>query len=409
MTVTTQPRPAPDEIGHPDVVEALRAEIAREGAITFARFMEQALYHPDGGYYRTPARRPGRGGDFLTAPEVHPFFGITIANQVAELWERLDRPDPFVVREYGPGVGGLAYDIIAGLHAHHPEVIPALRYRLRDVNRHRMAEAMSAMMEVGLDDIVSVENPEHEETIEPVTGVVLANEVADALPAHELVWTGDALREHWVVWDPATDWFAWEVRDLSPEVAATDPLDWLRGRDIDPTRWPAGSRIAWSPALTDWIGEIGRGLDRGYALIIDYGYPALELYRDHLLEGTIRAYREHTVSDDPFQHVGEQDLTVHVDFTRITDAAEAMEIAATPVVSQGDFLSRLEMGQLLVGLQGDPEIDMLGYHRAQAAVFRLIDPGGLGRFRVVGLAKNAPLDPLPTGFTPDKLPESLRI
>jgi SAM-dependent MidA family methyltransferase len=402
-------RPAPDDLGHPDLIAALRREIAATGPITFARFMDAALYDPAHGYYRTPARRPGRGGDFITAPELHPFFGITIAHQIAELWDRLGRPDPFVVREYGPGVGGLAYDIIAGLHTYHPEVVPVLHYRLRDVNRHRMAEAMSAMLEVGLGDIVAVEDPSREGEIAPITGVVLANEVADALPAHELEWDGATLRERRVMWDDTSDWFAWETGPLSATVAATDPLRWLRSQGVDVASWPAGSRLAWSPAVDAWVAEIGRGLARGYALIIDYGYPAAELYRDHRLEGTIRAYSEHTVTDDPFRVIGEQDLTVHVDFSRVVAAAATAGMAATPVVTQADFLAQLGMGQLLVDLQRDPETDVPEYLRAQAAVMRLIDPGGLGRFRVVGLAKDASLEPPPTGFTPPDLPAALRL
>ena len=409
MSSAPRSSPTPDALGHPDVIALLREELDRDGAITFARFMDVALYHPEAGYYRTPLRRPGRSGDFITSPEVHPFFGMTLAHQIAEMWERLDRPDPFVVREYGPGVGGLAYDIIVGVSVHHPDLLPALRYRLRDVNRHRMAEAMSAMIEVDLDHIVSVEDPSREATIEPVAGVVLANEVADALPAHQLVWMGDEFREQWVIWDSAEDWFAWEQRPLSPEVAATDPLEWLRQAGVDPSSWPAGSQIAWVPAITDWVREIEQGLTRGYVLIIDYGYSATELYRDHRLEGTIRAYSEHTVTDDPFRLIGEQDLTVHVDFTRIAHAAGIAGMETTPVVTQGSFLSQLKLGTLLVDLQQDPETELAEYYRAQAAVLRLIDPGGLGRFRVIGLAKGAPLDPLPTGFTPDDLPESLRL
>lgn len=401
------PPPPPDERGHPDLISALRDEIAASGPITFARFMDVALYDPAGGYYRTPARRPGRAGDFITSPEIHPFFGFTLANQIAELWDRLGRPDPFVVREYGPGVGGLAYDIIAGLHAHHPEIVPALRYRLRDVNRHRMAEAMSAMIEVGLDKIVSVEDPTREDEIEPIRGLVLANEVADALPAHELEWDGADLVERFVTWDD--DWFAWSTGPLSPAGAATDPAGWLARQGVDVATWRAGSRLAWAPAIDAWVAEVGQGLARGYALIIDYGYPAAELYRDHRLEGTIRAYREHTVSDDPFRLIGEQDLTVHVDFTRVVEAGAAAGMTATPVVTQADFLSGAGMGQLLVDLQRDPTTEVSEYYRAQAAVMRLIDPGGLGRFRVVGLAKNAPVEPLPAGFAPPNLPASLRL
>jgi SAM-dependent MidA family methyltransferase len=369
---------SPRQRGNPEANSILRDEIGRAGAITFARFMEVALYHPDVGYYRTPARRPGRAGDFITAPEVHPFFGITIARQIAEMWERLDRPDPFVVREYGPGVGGLAYDIIAGISVQAPELREVLRYRLRDVNRHRIAEAMSAMIEVGLGDIVSVEDPARDERIEPVTGVALANEVADALPAHQLIWNGDTLEERWVVWNLAAD-------------------------------WPLGSRITWTPALDDWVREIGQGLTRGYGLVIDYGYPARELYRDHRLEGTIRAYAGHTVSDDPFHRVAEQDLTVHVDFTRIIDAAAREGMAATPVVTQGDFLTQAGLGHLLVQLQQEPDIDMAEYYRAQSAVLRLIEPAGLGRFRVVGLIKNVPEEPPLMGFAPVDLPDALRI
>lgn len=403
------PLSRPDDPGNPETIALLHDEIERDGAITFARFMDVALYHPKVGYYRTPVRRPGRGGDFITAPEVHPFYGITIARQIAGLWDRLARPDPFVIREYGPGVGGLAYDIIAGISVHHPELREALRYRLRDVNQHGMADAMSAMIEVGLDDIVSVEDPARKPAIEPVTGVVLANEVADALPAHQLIWTGGELREQWVVWNSTIDWFGWETRPLSPDVQATDPLGWLERQGVDGTTWPEGARIAWAPAINDWVEEIGEGLTRGYGLVIDYGYPAQELYREHRLEGTIRAYAGHTVTDDPFRRVAEQDLTVHVDFTRIIDAADRAGMSSTPVVTQGDFLSQAGLGQLLVQLQQDPETDIAEYYRAQAAVLRLIEPAGLGRFRVVGLAKGAPLDPPLTGFTPDDLPDVLRL
>ena len=399
----------PNDIGNPEAIALLRDEIEQDGAITFARFMDVALYHPEVGYYRTPLRRPGRGGDFITAPEVHPFFGITIARQITEMWERLDRPDPFVVREYGPAVGGLAYDIIAGVSVHHPELREALRYRLRDVNRHRMAEAMNAMIEVGLDDIVSVEDPERESAIEPVTGVVLANEVVDALPAHQLLWTGDELQEQWVVWNPETEWFSWETRPLSPEVYATDPITWLERQGVDVASWPIGSKLAWAPAIDDWVEEIDQGLDRGYGLVIDYGYPAPELYREHRLEGTIRAYAGHTVTDNPFQRIAEQDLTVHVDFTRITDAAVRNGMASTTVVSQGHFLSQSGLGRLLVQLQQDAETDVAEYYRAQAAVMRLIEPAGLGRFRVVGLMKGVSTEPPPTGFAPDDLPDALRI
>jgi SAM-dependent MidA family methyltransferase len=186
-------------------------------------------------------------------------------------------------------------------------------------------------------------------------------------------------------------------------------MGWLARQGVDVASWPIGSQIAWVPALDNWVREISQGLARGYGLVIDYGYPASELYRDHRLEGTIRAYAGHTVSDDPFQHIAEQDLTVHVDFTRITGVAAENGMRSTPVVTQGDFLSQAGLGQLLVRLQQEPETDMAEYYRAQAAVLRLIEPAGLGRFRVVGLMKDVAEEAPLMGFAPVDLPDALRI
>ena len=136
---------SPSAGSNPALVAAIREEIAAAGGrITFARFMELALYHPHHGYYLSAERRPGRGGDFLTAPEATPYFGITLARQIAEFWERLGKPARFEIREYGAGIGGLAYDVIAGLSTEAPDAAKALRYRLVEINEHRLAQALAA-------------------------------------------------------------------------------------------------------------------------------------------------------------------------------------------------------------------------------------------------------------------------
>src|SRR5215211_3278695 len=132
------------DTGNPDLVSFIRNEIdAVGGRIPFARFMELALYHPEWGYYQSPKRRPGRSGDFLTAPETHPFFGIALARQIAECWQRLDRPNIFVVREYGSGIGALAWDVIAGLSREAPECRAALQYRLVESNPYRLVQSLA--------------------------------------------------------------------------------------------------------------------------------------------------------------------------------------------------------------------------------------------------------------------------
>ncbi len=132
------PVPDLDAVGQDEpLVARIRDEIARDGPITFARFMELALYDPDGGYYRSETARPGRDGDFLTAPEAHPIFGAALSRAVADAWDRLGRPDPFVLREYGAGTGTLALAILAGLAVERPDLAGVIQYDPIDVERRR--------------------------------------------------------------------------------------------------------------------------------------------------------------------------------------------------------------------------------------------------------------------------------
>ena len=351
--------------------------------------MELALYHPELGYYLAPERKPGRGGDFLTSPEASPLFGITIARQIVDCWERLERPDAFSVREYGSGVGGLAYDILAGISEQAPSLLERIRYRLVERNRHRQADALTAFRDLGLIDHIIDES---DTTLEPITGVVLANEVADAFPAHRLIFEAGQFREAWVVADE--DQFRFENGTLSPEGQAA--AETLRAEGVQPIE---GGIYDVSPAAAVWFGGACRDIERGYAFVIDYGYEAPELFRDHRLQGTLRGYYGHSATDDPFLRVGEQDLTIHVDFAALRNAGEAAGMIFAGLTTQGAFLAGLGLGDHLIAMQRDPDTSMSDYLSAQAVVLRLIDPSGLGRFRVLAMAKGAPTYPPLKGFT----------
>ena len=390
----------PSPTAHPEMIARLREAIAETGTITFARYMAIALYDPECGYYQAEPRRPGRPGDFLTSPELHPFFGITLTRHVHDAWERLNRLSPFTVLEYGSGIGGLAWDIIGGLLDHVPEIKPHLRYRLNETNPHRMSQAMTAMAEAGLADIVTPDDGT------PITGIVIANEVADAMPVHRLTWNGQSFTETHVRWSDDTGLMDVEG-PLSPEVLAFNPNATLKAEGVDLAALPAGSHLEVSPAAAAWMTEVGRRIDRGYALVIDYGYPAPILYAEHRLEGTVRAYQSHTVTDSPYLASGQQDLTAHVDFSLLARAGEGAGMRSMGVTTQADFLALAGLGDHLVRLQTQPGIAVDEYYRAQAAVFRLIDPGGLGRFRILGMAQNAPITPPLAGFGPIDLPASL--
>jgi len=389
----TPPDPARLAESVAPLVERLRERIAAAGPITFAEFMGTALYDADHGYYRRRERRPGRGGDFLTAPEATPLFGITLARQIAECWERLGSPERFTIREYGAGIGGLAYDILAGLSDASPEAFAAAEYRLVDVNDAQLADALDVMADVGLGAKVSAELAEGR-PLEPITGVNLANEVADAIPAHRFTRTETGVREILGGWRDG--WFVDVEGPVSDE--AGESLAAVLG-DV---AFLPGDRFEVSPQAGAWFAGAAASLERGYALIIDYGYPVTELYAPSRRSGLIRAYFEHTVTDQPYLRVGNQDLTTHVDFTALERAGAAAGLTPAGFTTQGDLLAALGLGEFLVTMQSDPEMTLDQYLATQAAVLRLIDPGGLGRFRVLAMAKNAPVEPPLRGFGPPR-------
>lgn len=376
----------------------LRDQIERHGPITFATFMSTALYHPEHGYYRQPQRKPGRGGDFMTSPELHPFFGNTLARQVAETWDVLGQPDSLVVREHGASSGGLAYDILVALHEKAPDVLDAIDYRLVDVNTHRLEEAIAAMREVGFADKVSAEHPD---AITPEAGIVLANEVADALPTHRLTMREGTIREYRVGWDGTgfVDVEAEPDRELREAITAHF--------DQQGISLPDGARFEFSPIAAEWITQVAANLTAGIAVIIDYGYDAPSLYSGHRLEGTLRGYYQHTATDDPYQRVGQQDLTAHVDFSYLAETAIQRGMTNLGLTTQSEYLARLGLGDWLMELQLQSDVAVDEYYLAQHATMRLIDPAGLGRFGVLGLGKNLPNDFRSLGFTQRSFAEEL--
>lgn len=363
---TTDPRLAEPV---PDLVERIRSEIetSGDGRITFARFMDLALTAPRLGYYATSDRRPTREGDFLTAPELHPFFGRCIARQLDEVWQRLARPQPFTILEYGAGRGMLGDSVLAGLGAEGS--------RLREV-----------IDWVGLD----LPGRSDDVAVAPFVGAVLANEYLDALPVHRLQRVGGDILEHWVTWRDG--WFATRLAPLS-DARLTDPLT-QAGVDL-----AEGQVADVSPAWPDFLDEVGRHLERGLLLIMDYGHPAEELYGPRRMAGSLLTYSGHDVGGDPFRAVGRQDLTAHVDFSAVQRAALAAGLEPLGSTTQAEFLAGLGLGDLLAELGADASTDLGAYVEARAAVGRFLDPRHLGGFRVLGLGRGLDADPPLRGFS----------
>jgi SAM-dependent MidA family methyltransferase len=366
-----------DVVSDPVLLEAIRAEIGRDGPMTFARFMEIALYDPDRGYYRGAVPRPGRGGDFLTAPEAHPIFGRALARLVNDVWRAMDEPSRFVVREHGAGTGALAEALIDGLDADGSGALRALRYRVVEVEPARISAVRTRLDEAGRSGILE---PDGDDDIE---GLVLANEVLDALPTHRVVARGDDLREVLVDVDG-------DGRLVDLEAAPT--TSGLAARLADERIALAdGQHAEICLAVDGWVADAAAGLHRGALVLIDYGHPAIELYDPiRRSAGTLAAYLRHQVHEDPYRAIGRQDITAHVDVTAVERAAEAAGLAHLGTVTQSAFLDGLGAGEILVGYQAGPTATLQAYLDARAALVRMIDPSAMGRFRVMAFGRGLP-------------------
>ncbi len=362
----------------PALVERIRGEIERTGPMTFARFMELALYDPDGGYYRATSARPGRTGDFLTAPEAHSMFGRTIARHVDDVWVALGWPVPFTIREYGAGGGALAEGILAGLAAEGSALAAAVRYRPVEVEPRRLDELRARLAAAGLDDHFEPDDGAE------IVGVVVANEVLDALPTHRVVWRGGELREIFVGIDGA------EFADVESAPSTPALADRLSTEGIELVEGQAAEICL---AVDGWVAAAAAGLARGVMLLIDYGYPAIQLYDPgRRSSGTVVAYLGQRAHGDLYHAIGRQDLTAHVDVTSVERAAAAAGLRHLATTTQGRFLAALGAGDLLVELQSGPAAGLQAYLEARAALVRMIDPAAMGGFQVMAFGRGMPDD-----------------
>jgi SAM-dependent MidA family methyltransferase len=385
--------PAPSDGSQPSVdarrldsdaglVDAIRDEILAQGAITFARFMQRALYEPGRGYYAGPEPRPGRDGDFLTAPEAHDLFGRTVARQVAECWHRLDGPAAFTVREYGAGNGMLAAAMLAGLRDEEPPAYGAVAYEPIELNPWRMAELRGRLERDGLRDRLDLPRDT------PVTGVVLANEFLDALPVHRVERREGRLIEIGVGWRDG--WFADE-----PMPALTHGIDACLEREG--ALLGEGQRTEVSPGIGDWTRKLARDLARGWVIVVDYGMSAARLRSAERLQGTLKGMAGHRVEPDPYARVGRQDLTAHVDLTALEREAVDAGFEVLGTTTQARFLTELGMGSLLLGAQ-ERARSVTQALETRSAAHWLLDPRGTGGFALVVLGRDVPRHPLLTGL-----------
>ena len=370
-SATDLPLPDLDALRHGEQVAALvrRAIADADGWIPFERYMDLALYAPGLGYYAAGATKLGVGGDFTTAPEMTPLFGGALAAQVEAILAATAQRE---LVELGGGSGRLALDLLQGLAAR--GALPS-RYRIVEVSpqlkarQQQLLAGPAAALRVPLDWPPTLPAT--------VDGAIVANEVLDAIPVHIVARRDGRYFECGVAEDERTGALAWADRPAP---------GWLAERAA--ARFPATGdyRSEINAAAEGLVEELGRLLVGGALLVVDYGFPAAEYYHPQRDRGTLVCHYRHRVHDHPFLWPGLSDITAHVDFSAIADAAARSGLHVAGYAAQAPFL--LGCGILdLLAATGEPT--GAAYIKAAAAVQRLLSPAEMGElFKVLALARS---------------------
>ena len=377
--------------------DEIRARIAQRGKITFAEFMELSLYHPQGGYYARRASYPEHR-DYYTSPAAHPAFGALVCIQLWKMWEVLKRPAPFYMVEMGAGDGLLACDVVEFARSVSKPFAEALRYLALDRSpAHITPDDRPAPYQ----RIVTMGTP-----LKGVVGCLLSNELVDSFPVHRFQIQLGEIKEVYVsvrdgefvelLHEPSTPHLARRIRSLS-----RPPGEGYRGE----------VNLQVGP----WMNQAADTLDRGFVVTIDYGYEAGELYSPRRDGGTLQTFYRHTSGASPYQRVGLQDITAHVDYSAVVSEGEAAGLRPVGLCTQAQYLCGLGLDGWLGRLrtEGLPQRQ----RDANAMAMReLVRPDGMGGFRVLvqekgtgirDLAQLAPLKGRQSG--PDALTASLPV
>lgn len=341
--------------------------------MTFDEFMQLALYDLEFGYYSAGLQKFGRHGDYITAPELTPLFGQTLARQCEALLNKLQTP---IVFEFGAGSGRLCVDILRSLEQN--GCLPDA-YRILEVSNDLKHRQMV---------LVQQEIPHLAERVhwlnrwpeEAFNGVVLANEVLDAMPVTRFLKTPEALCESFITLD-AHD----ELTEIFKPCVNHRLSDYL-AHALPTVTLPYLSEA--NLFIDGWVKQCSNMLNQGAMILIDYGFPRHEYYHPDRNQGTLMCHHQHLAHTNPLIHIGEQDITAHVDFTHVAEAADEAGFQVAGFTNQAAFL--LANG-LLSLLEAMPD-DALRI-KTQQAVKQLIQPNEMGElFKVMALTKNMDIE-----------------
>lgn len=349
--------------------ELIRERIRAAGAISFAEYMDLALYHPQFGYYTSGAPKVGWTGDFFTSAHLHPLFGACLARQLLQMWTALARPQPFLVEEEGAAQGLLAQHIASAARQTAPAMAEALRYQTVEIGQRAARDTAAA------------------------PHVILSNELIDAFPVHVVESSHGQLQEVYV-----TEYNGRLVEQVGPPssealVAYLDRfhVDWKRFGLI--YLWRAEINLR----ALDWMrATASRLAPGGFVLTIDYGDRARRLYVVRRQHGTLLCYYRHTTNEEKLARPGQQDITAHVNFSALIEEGRRAGLRRSRFTTQREFLLGWGIREEVEALRAtryaaadterhtdQGQADLLHYYSQRNAVNALLDPNGLGGFRVL--------------------------
>ncbi len=350
------------------------SQIEERGPLPFSQFMEWCLYHPEEGYYRSERARTGRDGDFYTSPCVHPLFGSLIAKQLAQISGQLGSTF-FDVAEQGAGKGFLCGDILDWAKQKSPLFYERIRYHLIEPSPSLLKEQKERLAEHQKEGKVFWIEPEMFEQGEVlIEGCFLSNELVDAFPVHQVIFDCGILKEIYVTQDQG------RLKEQRGELSDSRIASYFRSNDVV---LQEGQRAEVNLRALDWIEKVAWCLKKGVVLTVDYGYPAKELYAPYRKEGTLLCYHQHRTSENPYEKLGEQDITSHINFSSLIQKGEEVGLHLTGLVPQYQFLLALGLLEEMESLSGGmTEVDAL---RMRLSLKHLIEPEmGMGEvFKVL--------------------------
>lgn len=377
--MATLPPPPPEAIAHSQhLVAVIQAQMAEAGGILpFADFMYQALYSPGLGYYSAGNRKFGIAGDFITAPELSPLFSQCLAQQCQQVLEVLNGG---VILELGAGSGIMALDILQTLA--HLNTLPDTYFILEpsaDLQQRQQARLAKH------PDLYARVQWLTQWPAEPLKGIILANEVLDALPVHRFQVTDQAILAYFVLFE--NEQFNWHLAPIDDALKAT----------IQALALPVGYTSEINPLLPAWIRSIATILAEGMVLLLDYGFPSTEYYHPQRSQGTLMCHYRHYAHDNPLILVGLQDITAHVNFSAVAEAAIATDLQVSGYTSQANFLLACGLIERLATYNiGDTQT----YLRLAQQTKTLILPSEMGElFKVMALTRGLSIPLL--GFSQD--------